>query len=200
MLARVGADEARRLSTLVGLSEIPGKGRGVVARVDIPAWTFVGTYPGQRMTEAEYDAAVASGAADPTYAVDFWKPHPRTGRPRGGYLLVPRPAHLRGAVVPFVNEPTDGPPSLVWAWNLPRYRLEMWTRVGVPAGQELTVCYGNAGDYPREYSTTCACASGGMADVEPELHVVTRPGRAPVPYSSLGDAGVAAATRALSAG
>lgn len=193
--------ERRRAASLVRVKEFAGgKGAGVVATRDIPAFTMIGAYPGERYTLAEYQKRVDQGHTDGKFAVDFWKPD-ANGTARSGYVLdpgapdgtlLPRFAH---AVAPLVNEPGErGAPSLVWVWNLPKYRMEHWTRVPVKRGQELTLCYGTGGGYDRSYRTSCVSRPG---EVEPQLHVVAVPGGRPVPFSSLGSRGVRAALRAL---
>ena len=189
------ADRARTAS-VARSTTVAGKGRGVVAVRALPAMTLIGPYPGERRTAAQF----ADGGGHGKFAVDFFRPG-AGGRLLTRYVidpgdgaggLAPRFAH---AVTPLVNEPGPGErPNLVWAWNLPKYRLEMWTLRAVRPGEELTVCYGTGGGYRRGYATSCVSR---QQEVEPVLHVVSSPGTRPVPYSSLGDAGVRRALLAL---
>lgn len=192
--------DKRRTASLVTVRRMKGKGWGVKARRDLAAFTMVAVYPGERLTAKQYENKRVQGVSDGKFAVDFWKPD-TNGIVRTGYVIDPGNSRgellprFSGAVAPLVNEP--GPrasPNLVWVWNLPRYRLELWTLKPVRRGEELTVCYGTGGGYVRDYHTSCVSRPG---EVEPELHVVTRPGARPVSYSSLGNAGVRAAVRAL---
>jgi len=195
--------ERRRTASLVKVRQMKDKGgMGVVAVTGIPPLTKIGTYPGQRYTGAEYGKRREAGLTDGKFAVDFWKPDAR-GVPRTGYVIDPGNAHgtllprFAAAVAPLVNEPGEGgAPNAVWVWNLPKNTLELWSLRAIGAGQEVTLCYGNGGGYVRDYGTSCASRPG---EVEPELHVITRPGTRPVPYSSLGNAGVRNATLALRA-
>ena len=197
----VSPRERSRSAKLVRVVKVQGKGMGVVAARDLPPLTFLGTYPGERLTAAEYARRRESGATDGKFAVDFWRPDVN-GVVRTNYVVDPGDGHgqlkprFQHAVAPLINEP--GPrasPNVVWVWNLPRYALEHWTIAPVRAGEELTLCYGTAGGYQRSYETSCAGARQG--EVEPELHVVTLPGAKPVPFSALGNAGVRGAVLAL---
>lgn len=201
-VVRLTAADKRRARQLVRVRAFGnGKGRGVVAARDLPAFTMIGPYPGHRYTVAQHDARRAAGLTDSKYAVDFWRPT-KAGAIRQGYIVDPGTENgdlkpeFQAAVTPLLNEPGPrGSPNVIWVWNLPRYRLEMWTFVPVAAGSELTICYGTGGGYSRSYLT--ACVGDRQALVEPQLHVVTRAGARPVPYQQLGDAGVRAATRRL---
>lgn len=192
--------ERARVAGLVAVKRMPGKGVGVVAARDLPAWVSIGRYPGVRYTRVQFDRRVVQRQSDGTYAVGFYKPDVN-GVPRTNYVLDPGTpdgkvdARFAGSVTPLVNEPDPATgPNLVWAWNLPRYAMEMYTLRAVRAGEELTVCYGTQGGYQRDYQTACVVR---QAEVEPLLHVVTRPGARPVPYSALGNVGVAKAVQAL---
>lgn len=194
------AADKRRTSRLVAVTPMKGKGVGVLAKRDIPAFTMVGPYPGERFTMRAYHKRRSAGVTDGKFAVDFWRPE-ASGIAREGYVVDPgdRAGNLRprfqGAVAPLVNEPGhSGRPNLIWVWNLPKYRLEQWTFRPVRRGEELTLCYGNDGGYSRSYKTACQSRPG---EVEPELHVVTRPGAKPVAWSAMGPADVQAANRAL---
>ena len=198
--AAVTAQDRKRSAALVKVVTMPGKGRGVVALRDIPPATLVGNYPGHRHTLQAHGQRMAQGLTDAKYAISFYK---LTSNYNANVSYVLDPGDGRGAllpefaaaVAPYVNEPdARSGPNLVWVWNLPKYRLEMWTARQVRKGEELTVCYGNGGGYDRSYVTSCAVRPG---EVEPELHVVTQPRAKPVPYSSLGNAGVRDAARRL---
>lgn len=176
-------------------------GQGVVARRDIPAHTLIAPYPGARYTLAEYQKRLTAGLTTGKYAIAFYKPD-KTSTARTNYIIDPEGPdgrllpELAGSAGPLVNEPGPGTgPNLIWVWNLPKYRLELWTARPVAKGEELTACYGNSGDYPRDYSTSCAAPGGRRAAREPELHVVTTPRARPVPYSLLGPQGVRRALR-----
>lgn len=178
-------DRARRTVRVVDLGA--GKGRGLVAATDVPAMTPVGPYPGLVLGEAAYERRVAAGLTDGTYAVTMWSLS-KDGRPRSDRVVDPGAPgggvlpEFAAGVTPFANEPSaDVGPNLVWVWNLPRGRMEMWTLRAVRAGEELTVCYGLDGGYARTYATSCVVRPG---EVEPELHVVTTPRGKPVPWSS----------------
>lgn len=201
----VSAAEARRVAGLVAARALPGRGVGLVALRALPAWTFVGTYPGRVDSTRAHEARRAAGLTDGTYAVEFWDVA-ADGSVRTGYVLDPGgparpggPAGLarrfaRGALAPLANEPGAGGPGLTWVWNLPRHRLELWTCRPAAAGAELTVCYGRDGGYSRTYETPCSTGAPG----EPDLHVVTAPGRRPASWTAAGgNAGVRAATAAL---
>lgn len=189
--------DARRTAALASVVRMPSKGgMGVVAARDLGARVLVGPYPGRRLTLAAHSTRMRSGVTDGKYAVAFFK-FDRGGTPRTNYVVDPGDARggllpeFGRAVTPLVNEPGDpGTPNLLWAWNLPKGRMEMWTARPVRKGEELTACYGTGGGYERAYRTACTAAAG---DVEPELHVVTRARAKPVPYSSLGLAGIRAA-------
>lgn len=168
------AGDVAHAAAFVEVRDMPGKGRGVVARRDIPAWTLVGPYPGVRYTMTEYDQRHSAGKTTAKFVVDYWKSD-RLGRINTRYVIDPGdgaggvlPA-FAAAVAPLVNEPPPGEaPNLVWVWNFARRRIEFWTAVPVRRGQELTVCYGTEGNYPRTYKTSCT-----RRGVEPYLHVIT---------------------------
>lgn len=180
-------------SPFVRAVPVPGKGLGVVATRDLPAGTYVGTYPGRLYSLDAYASRLDSGRTTSKFAVDFYKPD-ASGRARDGYVLDPgtgrgevRPKYADW-VAPLVNEP--GPaelPNLVWVWNLPSHALEFWTSKAVPAGAELLACYGTEGEYPRGYCTSCVTR---QRSVELPLHVILRPWAAPVPYHRVGAVGV----------
>lgn len=194
------AADRRRTASVAEVKKMAGKGVGLLARRDLPAFTMVAAYPGQRFTERQYAKRREAGLTDSKFAVDFWRLDAR-GAVRTGYVIDPGSrggkllARFSGAAAPLVNEPGPrGAPNLIWVWNLPRYRLEHWTFKPVRRGEELTLCYGTGGGYVRSYATACVSRPG---EVEPELHVVTRAGARPVPYSSLGNSGVRAAMAPL---
>lgn len=197
-VVHVTAADRRVAARLVRVKSMPGKGSGVVAARDIPASTFVAPYPGTLYTLREYEKVQEAGGTDGKFVVDFYKPDVN-GFPRSGYVLDPgaaggvlHPDH-KGAIAPLLNEPGEAhAPNMLWVWNLPKYRMEVWTRVPVRAGEELTLCYGLGGGYQRGYRTSCVSRPG---EVEPQLHVITRPGGKPLPYSLLGNSGVRDAIR-----
>lgn len=189
-------DDRALAKRLVRVQRVGAKGRGVVAARDIPALTLVAPYPGPRFTTRQHALRLERGVTDGTFAIDFWRPDAR-GAIRAGYVLDPgrtgRPGQpgqprqpellprFADAVAPLVNEPgPTGTPNLLWVWNLPRYRLELWTARDVRRGEELTACYGTDGGYERGYRTACVLRQDS---VEPQVHVVVRRGARPVPYS-----------------
>lgn len=145
-------------SRLFEVRAIPGKGKGVVALQHVPAWTLVGPYPGRVYTADEHQALKEKGLIDDEYAVEFWSGRPgeriredRVLNPRARGAFVPRYAE---AIAPFVNEPSPSTkPNLVWVWNFPKHRIEMWTRRDIRPGEELSICYGEY--YERSYDTKC---------------------------------------------
>lgn len=183
---RVSSPEQARVARMVGVREIPGKGLGVVARRDLPAFAKIGTYPGERFRSDVHERLLSRGVAGEKYAVDFWV-FDRYGKPsdQAQYVIDPgtpggrlRKRFAKGAVAPYANEPPPGSrPDLMWVWNLPAYSMELWTLKPVKKGRELTVCYGTDGGYRRDYETSCV-----SPDMEPQLHVVLSPGAKPVPY------------------
>lgn len=199
MLNSSSAAERRRSAGLAGARDMgPGKGRGLVALVDMKPYTLIGQYPGRLLTLRRHELRMSSRQADGKYAVAFYKPDARGGV-RTNYVLDPGDGRggllpeFSWALTPLANEPgPTGRPNLAWVWNLPKHRLEMWTVRAVRRGEELTVCYGTQGGYKRGYETACACMPG---DVEPELHVVAAPRMRPVPYSDIGTGGVRRALR-----
>lgn len=176
------AEDTRRAGQLVNIVTYPGKGKSLVARRDIPAWTLLGPYPGTRYTFDQYIKRQGQGLTDGKFGVDFWRVA-SNGRPSYRYII--DPGDDRGnllpefakAVTPLANEPTtDKLPNLVWVWNIPEYRIEMWTNRAVAAGEELTICYGS--EYSRRYKTSCT-----RKGVEPVMHVITWGHPTPVPHT-----------------
>jgi hypothetical protein len=199
-IVEIPESERRRVAAMVRVVLDPRKGRGVVARRDLPALTPLATYPGLRASAAAHAARIGRGLSDGKFAIDTFDPR----RPGAAVVLDPGDARggllprFRRGVAPLVNEPgAAGRPNLMWVWNLPRGRLELWTHRAVRAGRELTACYGTGGGYERDYETSCVTR---QSEVEPQLHVVDAPGARPVPYGELGEAGVRAAMRRLRGG
>lgn len=193
----LSAADRRRTSIYVRCTPVRGKGRGVVAVRDIPAYTMVAPYPGYLLSNAEYTRRLDAHLTTPTYVVAFYKATP-SGVLNTKYVLDPGGPDGRllpeftGAVAPLINEP--GPrdaPNVMWVWNLPKSRMEVWTTRLVTAGEEVVMCYGTGGGYRRGYATSCVT----RPCVEPELHVVTKPRMRPVPYSSVGMQGLQKALR-----
>lgn len=157
---------------LVAVKKVKGKGLGVVARKDIPAHTLLGPYPGKRYTSEEHQRRKRAGVATDEYATDFWTA-PVGEDISEDFVLDPMDRDVLQPeyefVTPYVNEPGVGQaPNMVWVWNFPRYRLEMWTSRPVRKGEELTICYGAA--YRRRgYRTGCS-----KPGVEPVRHAVAR--------------------------
>lgn len=144
---------------------IPGKGTGVVARIDIPAFTRVIVYPGIVYSEKQYTRKIF------TYA---WQaPSVSIQRNRRGKLTVTgntdvyvdpgtERGNLRKAFQvyagPYINEPSPWEsPNLILVHHYarePHAAMEYWTgKEGIKRGQELLVCYG--GKYKRQYRTSC---------------------------------------------
>lgn len=179
----------KRVSGAATLAQIPGKGVGVVAIRDVPAWTFIGEYPGRVLTDAQYADRIRRHLTTTTYAVEYMAP---------GHVVDPGgadggldPAYA-AALAPRINEPNARRrPNVVWVWNLPAARMEMWTFRAVRAGQELTACYGTGGGYVRQYCTSCV---GGNA-AEPMVHVIQRPGDLPRPITTIPTTTAAAGPR-----
>ena len=186
----------------VAIVSVPRKGLGVVATRAIPAWRCVASYPGKLYATDVYARRLRAGLTNGFYAVEFVKLDRLRGRLRRGYVI--DPGAPGGGVLPDyarapalrINEPSRGQvPNVAWVWNLPRGTLEFWTTRDVAAGEELLACYGVDGGYQRGYCTPCT--GRRRQAIEPELHVVIEPAGRPVPYSTLGSAGVSAALRAL---
>lgn len=140
------------------LKRVKGKGTGVVATRDSPAWTPIGPYPGLVYTADDHARLVDAGVTDYEYAVEFWDSKPG-GAITETMILDPR---LRGdfvegmlpSVTPFINEPAKKQrPNAAWVWNFERHRVELWTSRAVRQGEEVTICYGSA--YNRSYPTAC---------------------------------------------
>ena len=171
---------------LVDIRHVGSKGMGVVAKQDIPANTFVGAYAGQRFTYDDHVSRVQAGETTSEYACEFWV-H-RKGAPAhesdvdDAYVLDPLERDANGQMriklqyvspVLFINEPAHHEmPNMNWVWNIPKYRIEMWTSRPIRAGEELLICYGSA--YTRTYRT--ACSRDG---VETWRHVIRTPGEMP---------------------
>lgn len=170
-------------ASAAALARVRGKGVGVVARRDLPPFTFVAAYPGERISQRELQRRAAAGRATGRYAVAHYAVV--GGRVSFNYVVDPGisrgrlSARYAGKLGPRVNEPSDGPPNLVWVWNVPDETVELWTGArGARRGDELTACYGADGGYARTYATPCAAPGH-----EPALHAVLRPGDRPRPLS-----------------
>lgn len=150
----------RRLEAeLLRVASVPGKGVGVLARRDLPAWTCLGPYPGKVYTVEQHDALKAKGILDHEYALDFFRAVPGAVVQETD-TIDPR-EHREREVPPefdyptlYLNEPDDTRrPNVAWVWNFPRRRVEMWTATDVRRGEELVICYGQG--YTRSYKTSC---------------------------------------------
>lgn len=118
-----------------------GNGIGVVAAVDIPAFTVIGVYPGYE---------------DPLSGEQV-----KIGRPGPKYSLVDLNCadyfndvftEYQKMVTPFVNEPNEGEKSnCAWIQEpyRPEGRLSIMNVRDVKAGEELLIGYGPL--YPRDY-------------------------------------------------
>lgn len=179
----LSAGDVSRSRQLVRVDTVPVKGKSLVARRDIPAWTMIGAYPGTRYTLQRFVKRREQGLTDGKFGVDFWKASGATGALSTKYVIDPGDAtgtllpEFANAVAPLVNEPDPGQaPSLVWVWNVPKYRIEMWSSKPIRAGEELTICYGDG--YPRGYATGCT-----RAGVEPYLHAIAAGRAKPVHWT-----------------
>ena len=184
-------------------ARVAGKGLGVVATRDIAPFTFVAEYPGHRMSRRQFDLRAAAGKTTGRYAVAHYSVDSR-GRLDLDHVVDPGISRGRlsarhaGRLGPRINEPgcghRGGAPNLVWVWNVPDYRVELWTGPRrVAKGAELTACYGTSGGYRRTYCTPCTDSA-----VEPPLHVILRAGDRPAPLGDVG--GEPALRRAASLG
>lgn len=153
------ATDRRIEAELLKVQSVPGKGVGVVARRDVPAWTCLGPYPGKVYTSEEHDELKKKGILDHEYALDFFRAVPGAAI-RESDVIDPRDAKDQ-AVPPefdyptlYLNEPdADRRPNVAWVWNFPKRRVEMWTATDVRRGEELVICYGTG--YTRSYKTSC---------------------------------------------
>ena len=121
-----------------------GNGIGIVAVVNIPAFTVVGVYPG-------YEDPLSGEQA-------------KLGRPSPKYSLVDLNcadfynkvfAELHLTHTPFINEPNVGERSnTAWIQETPKPegRLSIMTVRDIAAGEELLIGYGPL--YPRDYPHT----------------------------------------------
>lgn len=162
--ARVTADarDRRQAARYFGVVPVRGKGRGVVALRDVPAWTCLGPYPGAVRTLQAHERLKARGRASDAYAVQFWDSRPG-GRiddtlvidpAVGGRLAAP----YRHAAAAYVNEPAGRQrPNAAWTWNFPRHRVELWTTRPLKRGEEVCAWYGDA--YDRGYAVPAAAES-----------------------------------------
>ncbi len=150
----------RRIETeLLKIQSVPGKGIGVVAKKDVPAWTCLGPYPGKVYTSEQHDELKKKGILDHEYALDFFKAVPGAAIQESD-VIDPREAKDQ-AVPPdfdyptlYLNEPdSTRRPNVAWVWNFPKRRVEMWTATDVKRGDEFVVCYGQG--YTRSYKTSC---------------------------------------------
>jgi hypothetical protein len=88
-------------------------------------------------------------------------------------------------IAPFINEPSGvqdkrhGHPNCLWVRNFRRKRIEIWTRVPLEPGAELTLCYGSTYDrskYPRGTRVHCASRLNPIwKSVEPSYRVFMEP-------------------------
>ena len=156
---------------IVAIRNMGAKGLGVVALVDIPAWTPVGPYPGKMYSTKQYEVHMQSGRCHDEYAIEFWDVLP-DGSLDYKYIVDPFVEKVLdpryACVAPYVNEPDTTGPNLVWVWNLPKHRTELWTSRAITAGTELTACYGLS--YSRKYTTACT-----IPGKEPVRYVITTP-------------------------
>lgn len=127
--------------------------RGIVAARDVPAWTLIGTYAGQKLhrqyleqsrfknkTEAEKDQLAQYDIADPRDDNYVISPVDEQGR------LLPEYANV---AVLYINEASDlneFPNVVIWHdFN----KITFWTYKNVLRGNELLTYYGN--EYHRQY-------------------------------------------------
>lgn len=153
------ASDRRIQADILKVQSVPGKGVGVVARRDLPAWTCLGPYPGKVFTADQHDELKKKGILDHEYALDFFKAVPGAAIMESD-VIDPRDA--KDLEVPpefdyptlYLNEPdSTRRPNVAWVWNFPKRRVEMWTATDVRKGEELVICYGTG--YTRSYKTSC---------------------------------------------
>lgn len=169
---RLTSEQVRDVAKKVALKHIPGKGLGLVARKALPAHTRVGVYGGKVFSAAEHQRLTDSGVTTGKYAVDFFR-RTKDGKVRDDYIMDPgvknvmHPTHAN-VLAAFINEPAVGQvPNVVWVRNYKDGTMELWTTHAVPAGQELTACYGT--DYERGYRTPCTSKPGYLHYVSPGM-------------------------------
>ena len=142
--------------------------------VDLPAFTLLGTYPGEMVDASTYEHRLPS--EDKAYAFWMWKSafRFRNEGPRRSGALIPRRSRDPASApsfAPYVNEaPVDADYNVVavttWAYPLEgvptrddpeRYAVvEFYTCRDVKAGDELYVWYGSS--YARGYSAASELA------------------------------------------
>ena len=147
--------------------DVPGAGKGVFARVDLKRDALVCVYPGRVYRRTAWERALKRGLVNNVYAVDFFRrvdyASDRDRQTRETWIvedLVLDPSvgdgvdpMFRDTIGPFLNEPNDAEQNCYWVFNIDRGTLEMRVFKNVPAGGELTICYGNS--YARTYQSSC---------------------------------------------
>jgi hypothetical protein len=159
--------------------DIPGKGKGVVAKRDIGKDCFIDVYPGGLYLTESWERMVERNETSAQYAMVF----PTLVRRHNGVTLAvdqhdskhtidPEPVGLVNAnvtVAPYINEPGQDQEvncRMVCDWtsvNMPR--IEIRTLKKVKRKEELTLCYGPM--YTRSYTTSCTPRDTPMGYILP---------------------------------
>lgn len=133
-------------------------GWGVVAKTDIPANTFLASYPGRVYRDGpELQRAVQRGSLTDTYTLETFQVvnskvvHDLVIIPAEEDVVLKRYA---SGVVLYANEPSQRTvANAAWVKNVDKERIEVWTDRDVKKGEEITLCYGPK--YARKYQTSC---------------------------------------------
>lgn len=151
---RVTRAEAEMLDRTVVLKRLDsGKGRGVVARRDLPVGQLVGVLPGRIIPDKAHDRMAAVGRVSSRYCMET-RDHAGNMyvvEPEDDYCLMPASRFL-GSKGHFINEPAPGERlNAAWAHNnsYDPERIDCYTIKPVRKGQELLVHYGM--QYERPY-------------------------------------------------
>jgi hypothetical protein len=158
----------------------------------LPADTFVGAYVGNLMTvtawQADQERRTRLGARRSEYGVLVFHYDVRDGSVRDDLVMDPSNSEdgsklsekFAHHLVPYINEPSGirqpPAPNCKWVRNYSLDRLEVWTRVDIDPGSELTLCYGARfprSNYPVGARVHCATrlnprakATNGPAELE----------------------------------
>lgn len=136
---------------------IPGKGRGLIAKRNLNAGSFVGCIPGWIFSRAEFAALHRLGLYVDTYATgvadDDGRQYTVCCSPEGS--LLPH-VMFRKCYGQYINEPDDMQKHTNVSWVLNHHkqiqgipRVDMYTNTAVKQGTELVVDYGYG--YQRSY-------------------------------------------------
>jgi hypothetical protein len=120
----------------------------------VPANTLVGAYVGNTMTASAWQADSKRrrllGVRQSEYGVQMFRYNITDGSVHDDLVMDPSNttdgSKLSGRflhnLVPYINEPSEAAPNCKWVRNYAHNRLEVWTRVDIAPGTELTLCYG----------------------------------------------------------